>query len=165
VVQLGNAITANGSLAANTSFGPAGVDTTGVFASPLPGQQNVSLANTLIDTANYTLASGSALTTSAEILSNPNAQTVVAASSSSGYILQGLSSSGASSSSALTKADSAPSSTPSSASASSQGSSGSTAKEDQKGSTAGTSTGTVSVSPSPGGDVPIPGAPIIALAD
>jgi hypothetical protein len=171
VAQLGNSVAANGSLAANTSFGPAGVDTTGVFASPLPGQQIVNLANTLADTANYTLAGGSTLTTTAEILSNPNAQTVVAASSSSGYILQGLSSSGSSSSSssssssASSKADSSSSSAPSSASASSQGGSGSTAKEDQKGSTASTSTGTVSVTPSPGGDVPIPALPMIALAD
>lgn len=165
VVQLGNASLANGSLATNTTFGPAGVDTTGVFASPLPGQQTVNLVNTLKDTANYTLASGSTLTTSAEIFSNSNAQTVLAASSSSGYILQGLSSSGGSSGSASSKADSSSSSAPSSASASSQGGSGSTAKEDQKGSTASASTGTVSVTPSPGGDVPIPAVPMIALAD
>ena len=165
VAQLGNSVAANGSLAANTTFGPAGVDTTGVFASPLPGQQIVNLANTLADTANYTLASGSTLITSAEILSNADAQSVTAASSSSGYLLQGLSSSGSGSSSTLSKADSAPSSTPTSASASSQGSSGSSAKEDQKSSTASTSTGTVSVTPSPGGDVPIPAVPMIALAD
>ncbi|CAM3821477.1 ESPR-type extended signal peptide-containing protein [Polynucleobacter arcticus] len=163
VAQLGNATAANGSLAPNSTFGPAGVDTTGVFASPLPGQQTVNLANTLTDTANYTLAGGSTLTTTAEIASNPNAQTVVAASSSSGFILQGLSNSGSGSGSTLSKADSAPSSAPSSASASSQGSSGSSAKEDQKSASAGS--GSVTATVSPGGDVAIPAVSIVALAD
>lgn len=162
-VQLGDPVLADGSLAAPIAFGPSGVLTTGAFVNPLPGQKSVNLSNTLVDAANYTMVSGSALTTNAEIYSNPSAQTVVAASSSSSFLLQGLSNSGSSAASTISKADSTTSSAPSSAS--SQGSSGSSAKGDQKSSTASASAKTVSVSPSPGGDVPIPAASIIALAD
>ena len=163
-VQLGDSSLADGSLAAPITFGPAGVLTTGVFANSLPGPKLVTLSNSLVDTTNYTMASGSTLTTSAEILSNPNAQTVVAASSSSGFILQGLSNSGSGSGSALSKADSAPSSAPSSASASSQGGSGSSAKDDQKSASTGGS-GSVTATVSPGGDVAIPAVSVIASAE
>ena len=167
VVQLGNSITANGSLADPSTFGPTGVLTSGEFTSSLPGLKTVNLANALLDTANYSLAGGSTLTTTAEILGNSNAQTVISASVSTGYILQSLTTSGTTASSALASADSAPSkaTTKASTSTSSQGSSGSSPKEDQKGASASPNAGTVSVTPSPSGDVPIPGVPIIALTD
>ena len=91
VVQLGNSSSANGSLAAESAFGPASVTTTGVFASPNVGLQAVNLINGLIDSTNFTIVSGSALFTSAYILANQGpGQNTGGAIFSTPYILQNL---------------------------------------------------------------------------
>ena len=67
VVQLGNASTANGTLASNTTFAAGGVTTTGIFTNASAGTQTVNVANALIDTVNYSLVGGTNLSTSATI--------------------------------------------------------------------------------------------------
>jgi hypothetical protein len=163
VVQLGNATAANGSLASDSAFSSSGVGTTGVFDDFMPGLRVVNLANVLLDTANFTLVSGSTLTTSAEILPTSNSRTVESASVSTAYILQGSTTSGSggqSTSSATTSSSASTSST-----SSSQGSSGSSSSEDKNSASSGTSSGSVTTSASPGGDVPLPIAPLIALTE
>ena len=134
------------------------------FKNPNPGLQLLNTSALVVSNTNSSWTIGGYsignVSSSAEIFPDSDSQTVLAASSSLGFILQG-----SSSASNLSKADSVPSSSPSSASSSSQGSLGSSTKDDQKSSTASASTRTVSVSLTPGGDVPIPAVSIIALAD